>query len=366
MTGWKKPPINTNRKYPEGDWRKMCSQAAGYYLKLKEQTMLVNRGGVMIEIVKTGQVHVPCIPLGHLDEYGVGVLDTMLEGNYSIMEIVEFFLNYEPTPGMVFNKKKFAEENPPPPTPPDTEDEEEEEEEPVDEGDGNDGEVEPKPEEPKPKKKKKKKEKKKTPEPEEPKAYEFSLNDPDFMKIPFMHPDKKKTNPTFEEWFKILYSICDPKGLTDEQCIEVMGIRFGGSYKEELNQLKKEGRDLEYIELWFLRKDLEGRAFQDKKYELVRSSLKDKWGVHVSFSKSDEWGLHLVIDKVKENSPAWKGGLRTFDCIVSVHGWVITLFDKAEVALSLLQACGNMAILTILQSHGTTEELSDLTCDSWV
>ena len=37
-----------------------------------------------------------------------------------------------------------------------------------------------------------------------------------------------------------------------------------------------------------------------------------------------------------------------------------------QVALSLLQACGNMAILTILQSHGTTEELSDLTCDSWV
>ena len=39
MTGWKKPPINTNRKYPEGDWRKMCSQAAGYYLKLKEQVI---------------------------------------------------------------------------------------------------------------------------------------------------------------------------------------------------------------------------------------------------------------------------------------------------------------------------------------
>ena len=40
-----------------------------------------------------------------------------------------------------------------------------------------------------------------------------------------------------------------------------------------------------------------------------------------------------MIDKVKENSPAWKGGLRNFDCIVSVHGWVITLFDKAEVSI---------------------------------
>ena len=42
MTGWKKPPINTNRKYPEGDWRKMCSQAAGFYLKLKEQVIKNN------------------------------------------------------------------------------------------------------------------------------------------------------------------------------------------------------------------------------------------------------------------------------------------------------------------------------------
>ena len=31
------PKINTNRKYPEGDWRKMFSQAAGFYLKFKEQ-----------------------------------------------------------------------------------------------------------------------------------------------------------------------------------------------------------------------------------------------------------------------------------------------------------------------------------------
>ena len=38
-----------------------------------------------------------------------------------------------------------------------------------------------------------------------------------------------------------------------------------------------------------------------------------------------------MIDRVKEDSPAWRGGLRSFDCIVSVHGWLITLFDKAEV-----------------------------------
>ena len=42
-------------------------------------------------------------------------------------------------------------------------------------------------------------------------------------------------------------------------------------------------------------------------------------------------GLHLVIDNIRENSPAWNSGLRPMDCIVSVHDWMITLMDKAEV-----------------------------------
>ena len=46
---------------------------------------------------------------------------------------------------------------------------------------------------------------------------------------------------------------------------------------------------------------------------------------------SEDYGIHLVIDKVKADSPAWKGGLRSLDCIVSVHGWLLTFFDKAEV-----------------------------------
>merc|ERR1719342_188448 len=131
---------------------------------------------------------------------------------------------------------------------------------------------------------------------------------------------------TFEEWFGILYSVCDPKGLTDEQCLDVMGIRMGGSYLQELKQMRKKAetfpilncislrkilkeermrieslsyRDLPYIELHFLKKDLEGRAYEDRKFELWRPSLKDKWGVHITFSKSEDYGLHLLIDKVK-------------------------------------------------------------------
>ena len=233
---------------------------------------MVNRAGVMIEIVKQGQPHVPCISLGHLDVYGVDVLDTMLGGNYSIMEIVEFFANYKPMPGVVFNKKRFMAENPPPEEEETEEEEEEEKEEEEEEEEEEEGEKEEaeevveeehvpvKDEEPKPKPKKKKKKEKKKEKLKEPEKDIFNLNDPDFMKIPFMHPDKKPC--TFEEWFEILYSICDPKGLTDEQCVQVMGIRMGGRYLQELRQMVKEKRDLPYIELHFLKKDLEGRAYE--------------------------------------------------------------------------------------------------------
>ena len=40
----------TGRTYPEGDWRKMFSQAAGFYLKLKEQ---VNVNRLMIIIISS-------------------------------------------------------------------------------------------------------------------------------------------------------------------------------------------------------------------------------------------------------------------------------------------------------------------------
>jgi len=350
--------------YPEGNWQAKISYSTGTYLRLADQTQTVIRGGEKIELPKNLGKPGPRIPIGQLDEYGSELLQVMLDGTYSIMEIVEFFANYEPQPGVKFNKKKFAKAHPPP-TPPESESEEseEEEDEEVEEEEETEEEPEePKDEEPKPEKpKKKKKEKKKEPPP-----YVFSLNDPDFLKIPYMHPDKKKH--TFEEWFKILYSVCDPKGLTDMQCVDVMEFRMGGSYQQELRQMKREGRDLPYIELHFLKKDMD-TSMIDKKMELVRSSLKEKWGIHMSYTLSDELGLHLVIDNVKSDSPAWAGGLRPLDCIVSIHGWIISRMKEAEVALSLFQACGNNAVVSILKSHGVTEEdgaIQELKCESWV
>ena len=64
----------------------------------------------------------------------------------------------------------------------------------------------------------------------------LNLDDPDFEKVPFMDPEFK--NHTFKEWFKILYSVCDPKGLTDDQCAEVMENCMGGSYLTETQDMK--------------------------------------------------------------------------------------------------------------------------------
>ena len=52
----------------------------------------------------------------------------------------------------------------------------------------------------------------------------------------------------------------------------------------------------------------------------------------IVFFCSDELGLHLVIDKVKSDSPAWAGGLRPLDCIVSIHGWIISRMKEAEAS----------------------------------
>jgi hypothetical protein len=67
------------------------------------QMIEVDRGGITIKIVKNVAFQVPIIPIGDLDEYGKDLLDAMLEGlRNPIIDIVEFFKNYEPPPGKTF------------------------------------------------------------------------------------------------------------------------------------------------------------------------------------------------------------------------------------------------------------------------
>jgi phosphotransacetylase len=85
-------------------------------------------------------------------------------------------------------------------------------------------------------------------------GYTFDLDDPDFKKVPLMDPENKMHN--FEEWFEILYSICDPKGLTDDQCVDVMEVCMVGLYNTELQDMKTKKYSLGMIEKHFLRKDI--------------------------------------------------------------------------------------------------------------
>eukprot|EP00091_Calanus_sinicus_P013260 TRINITY_DN2946_c0_g1_i1.p4 TRINITY_DN2946_c0_g1~~TRINITY_DN2946_c0_g1_i1.p4 ORF type:complete len:106 (-),score=37.20 TRINITY_DN2946_c0_g1_i1:1128-1445(-) len=87
----------------------------------------------------------------------------------------------------------------------------------------------------------------------------LNLEDPDFKKIPEMHPETKKH--TFKDWFEILYSVCDPKDLTDDQCVDVMEVLMGGSYLTELKQMKDEEFSLNKIEKHFLKKNKTGCIF---------------------------------------------------------------------------------------------------------
>ena len=209
-----------------------------------------------MEIAQLPSVHIPIIVLGHLDQHGVSVLDTMLDGQTSIMKIVEFFENYEEKSyQMKIGKKTHSE-------------------------------------------------KEKNPEEDQISAMEIVevsengtqleykgdieknldladvniLNDTEFQNIPYMHPDEKKQ--TFAEWFPILHSVGETKGLTEEQLKAVMETRFEGSYHEELNQMIKEKRNLNEIELFFLKKEeeliREKRNLNDKEYLFLQTEVESK------------------------------------------------------------------------------------------
>ena len=59
--------------------------------------------------------------------------------------------------------------------------------------------------------------------------------------------------------------VWDPKGLTNDECIDVLEIRIGGSYLDGLKEFKDKKADLESIELHFLSKD----AQEVKKVKII-------------------------------------------------------------------------------------------------
>ena len=77
--------------------------------------------------------------------------------------------------------------------------------------------------------------------------------------IPYMHPDTRKH--TFQYFFDKVHQVCDPiEELIEEDVIDVMQFRMGGSYLTEIKDLRLEGSDRGEIEDYFLKKDSEDKT----------------------------------------------------------------------------------------------------------
>lgn len=75
------------------------------------------------------------------------------------------------------------------------------------------------------------------------------------------------------------------------------------------------------------------------KKELKRGSMKEKWGLTLSYNFEDS-RLSVGVIKVSMFSPAAKAGVSAGSIINVINDWAIEAMDKPEVAMSILLAAG--------------------------
>ena len=73
--------------------------------------------------------------------------------------------------------------------------------------------------------------------------------------------------------------------------------------------------------------------------EIKRGSMKDKWGLSLSYRITD-LSLELVVTSVAKYSPADKVEIKEGNIITRVNDWKIEAMDHPQAALSILQAGG--------------------------
>jgi len=75
------------------------------------------------------------------------------------------------------------------------------------------------------------------------------------------------------------------------------------------------------------------------KKQLNRGSMKEKWGLTLSYNLED-CRLSVGVIKVSMFSPAAKAGVSAGSIINVINDWAIEAMDKPEVAMSILLAAG--------------------------
>jgi len=185
--------------------------------------------------------------------------------------------------------------------------------------------------------------------------------------VPYMSPNVK--NLTFKQFIDSIQRLVKGRGLTHREVLDIMEFRMGGSFLQDLRDLRADGASLAEVVQYFLTKDadmrksarrkarLEAQAKVDAWIDLKRKFVKKKWGVEISFTFSDENGLYLVLGSVQPDGPAYESGLRSGDVIVTVSDWLITVMDRPQVALHLFQAGANIVRLGILKPNGTSHDI---------
>jgi len=185
--------------------------------------------------------------------------------------------------------------------------------------------------------------------------------------VPYMSPCVK--NLTFKQFIDSIQRLVKGQGLTHREVLDIMEFRMGGSFLQELRDLRTEGASLAEVVQYFLTKDAEMRKYARRKarleaqakvdawIDLKRKFVKKKWGVEISYTFSDENGLYLVLGAVHHDGPAYESGLRSGDVIVTVSDWLITVMDRPQVALHLFQAGANIVKLGILKPNGTSHDI---------
>ena len=100
----------------------------------------------------------------------------------------------------------------------------------------------------------------------------FDILNADYLSkmIPYMHPDSQRC--TFRFFFDRVHEVCDGKGRTEKDILDVIQIRMGGSYLAELKDLRCKGKDLEFIKEYFIEKDDDFEKEKKRKENLVEES----------------------------------------------------------------------------------------------
>jgi hypothetical protein len=231
-----------------------------------------------MKVIKTLALNIPPILIGHLDEKGIGLLDEMLGGNDTMDEVVEFFEEYKPAGPLKLRLKRrgadgeeeeySADE--------DEEIEEDDDEEELEEETIGEEELEAKDTPEGEGKKRKKKESKKSKEKKEKKENKESGEEEekygvdDYKKIPYMHPETRTSS--FNDFFVEVEKVAVKKELEEEQTLDVMEIKMGGSYRTDIVDLRSQKQNREEIEKHFI--EIDAREQRERENRLKLEALK--------------------------------------------------------------------------------------------